>query len=212
MIKQLLFYIVRSMRLHKLIAMANEREIAKRNNLSVTNLGGFFWPGANISNVRNDPSNIVIGKDSYISGELKTLYYGGKITIGEKSYIGISSRIWSGEKIEIGNNVLISHNVHIIDTNSHETNHLERAEFFVHSIKTGGNYFLKGSVQTAPIIIKDYVWINFNAIILKGVTIGQGSIIAAGSVVTKDVPPFVVVGDNPAKVIKHLEIDENKVL
>ncbi|NVO02172.1 MAG: hypothetical protein HXX09_05670 [Bacteroidetes bacterium] len=62
----------------------------------------------------------------------------------------------------------------------------------------------KENIITAPIIINDFVWINFNAIILKGVTIGEGAIIAAGAVVTKDVPPFTLVGGNPARVIKQL--------
>ena len=51
------------------------------------------------------------------------------------------------------------------------------------------------------IIIEDHVWIGFNSIILKGVVVGNGAIIAAGSVVTKDVPPRTMVGGNPAKII-----------
>jgi acetyltransferase-like isoleucine patch superfamily enzyme len=61
------------------------------------------------------------------------------------------------------------------------------------------------NVDSAPIIIEDHVWISFNSIILKGVTIGKGAIIAAGSVVTKDVAPFTLVAGNPAKLIKHLQ-------
>jgi maltose O-acetyltransferase len=60
-------------------------------------------------------------------------------------------------------------------------------------------------VKTLPIKIGNNVWINFNSIILKGVTIGDGSIIAAGAVVTKDIPPFVMVAGNPARIIKHLD-------
>ena len=68
-----------------------------------------------------------------------------------------------------------------------------------------GPWKTKGSVETKPILIKDYAWINFGAIILKGITIGSGSIVAAGAVVTKDVPDFVVVAGNPAAVIKELK-------
>jgi len=60
-------------------------------------------------------------------------------------------------------------------------------------------------VPMAPIHISDKVWIGFNVIILKGVNIGEGAIIAAGSVVTKDVPAWTLVGGNPARVIKQLE-------
>ncbi len=56
----------------------------------------------------------------------------------------------------------------------------------------------------APIHIKDKVWIGFNVIILKGVTIGEGAVIAAASVVTKDIPDWSLAGGNPAKVIKEL--------
>ena len=58
------------------------------------------------------------------------------------------------------------------------------------------------SVQSAPVIIEDRVWIGCNVIVLAGVTIGRGSIIAAGSVVTKSVPPGMLVAGNPAKEIR----------
>ena len=60
-------------------------------------------------------------------------------------------------------------------------------------------------VRSAPIVIEDRAWIGFNAIILKGVTIGEGSVVAAGAVVTKDVEPYTVVAGNPARVVKRLE-------
>ena len=59
-------------------------------------------------------------------------------------------------------------------------------------------------IQSAPVVIEDQVRIGFNVAILKGVTIGKGAIIEAGSVVTKDVEPFTVVAGNPAKIIKRL--------
>jgi serine acetyltransferase len=59
------------------------------------------------------------------------------------------------------------------------------------------------ATSKGDIIIKDDVWIGANAIILSGVTIGQGALIGAGAVVTKDVPPYAIVGGNPAKVIKY---------
>ncbi len=59
-------------------------------------------------------------------------------------------------------------------------------------------------IKSAPVVIEDHVWIGFNLAILKGVTMGKGAIIGAGSVVTKDVEPFTVVAGNPAKIIKRL--------
>ncbi|TKT87649.1 acyltransferase [Dyadobacter frigoris] len=163
-----------------------------------------FYLSTKVFNLLNDPTKIVVGDQTFVRGELHVFGYGGEITIGNRCFIGEGSRIWSGNKISIGNDVLISHNVNIIDTNSHEMDHIERAEGFVHLINVG---YPKGpvNINTAPIIIGNNVWINFNSIILKGVNIGDGAIIAAGSLVTKDVPAFTVVGGNPARVIKNLK-------
>jgi acetyltransferase-like isoleucine patch superfamily enzyme len=163
-------------------------------------------PSAKIFNLANSPEKIVIGENTVIDGELLVFRYGGNIIIGNNCYIGINSRIWSGDEIIIGNDVLISHNVNIMDTNSHEIDYIERAESYKKLLKEGRHPLEKGSILTAPIKIEDNVWINFNAIILKGVTIGKGAIIAAGSIVTKDVPEFSMVAGNPAKVIKKLNM------
>lgn len=58
-------------------------------------------------------------------------------------------------------------------------------------------------IESSPITIKDKTWIGFHSIILKSVTIGEGAIVGAGSVVTKDVPDYAVVGGNPAKILKY---------
>ena len=63
-------------------------------------------------------------------------------------------------------------------------------------------------VKIAPVRIGDKAWIGFNAIILKGVTVGEGAIVAAGAVVTKDVPPYTIVAGNPARVIRTLSEPE----
>jgi acetyltransferase-like isoleucine patch superfamily enzyme len=134
---------------------------------------------------------------------LNIFKYGGKIVIGENCYIGDHTRIWSGESVTIGNFVQISHNVNIIDTNAHELEAIERAERWLDLLRNG-HWADKGNVLTAPIIIEDYAWISLNAVILKGVTIGKGAIVAAGAVVTKDVEPFTMVAGNPAQFIKTL--------
>jgi acetyltransferase-like isoleucine patch superfamily enzyme len=59
-------------------------------------------------------------------------------------------------------------------------------------------------LKTAPVIIEDNVWIGMNAVILKGVTIGENSVVAAGAVVSKSVPANVVVAGNPAVIVKEL--------
>ena len=162
-----------------------------------------FYPESRIHNLQENPDSILIGENTHIRGELQVFGYGGKIEIGNNCYIGDHSRIWSGEKITIGDHVLISHNVNIMDTNSHEISHLERSEGYYNLI-TEGFPQKKGNILTSEVKIDDYVWINFNVIILKGITIGKGAIIAAGSIITKNVEPFTLVGGNPAVVIKKL--------
>lgn len=156
-----------------------------------------------IVNRIGDPSLIKIGFGTVVSGEIMIMGYGGNVTIGSNCYIGEYSRIWSGESITIGDNVLISHNVNIIDTNSHQIDYIERAEAFKDLLKNGPSKE-KRNVESKPIIIEDNVWINFNVVILKGVTIGRGSIISPNSLVVKDVPAFHIVGGIPSKILKKI--------
>lgn len=162
-----------------------------------------FYSSTVVNNFQNDKCKIQIGNDSYVRGELQIFSFGGEIIIGRRCFIGGNTRIWASNKIEIGNDVLISHNVHIVDTNVHELNYVERAKGFLEIIYNG-HPIHKPNIQDSPIVIGNNVWINFNSIILKGVTIGEGAIIAAGSLVTKDVPAFALVGGNPASIIKYI--------
>jgi acetyltransferase-like isoleucine patch superfamily enzyme len=185
------------------------REILERESIiscernSLKEDSSRFYAQASVNNFQHKRDSISIGSDSHIRGTLQVFAYGGSIRIGNYCYIGENSHIWSGDKIEIGNNVLISHQVNIIDSNSHEINAFERAEGYKH-ILTKGHPKEKGSILTAPILIKDNVWISFGCIILKGVTIGEGAVVAAGSVVIKDVAPYSLVAGNPARFIKDL--------
>lgn len=114
-----------------------------------------------------------------------------RITIGNN--VGMSSTVlWAHESITIGDHVKIGGNSILIDTDSHNMDYLVRR----------GQYTDWG--VSKPIVIEDDAFIGVNCIILKGVTIGARSIIAAGSVVTKSIPADCVAGGNPAKVIKSL--------
>ncbi len=128
-----------------------------------------------------------IGKSSRIfrKCELRQL---DKIIIGEHCIIGSNCRLDGRGALTIGNNVDIS-SYTILECGSHD--------------------FVTFKPHFEPIIIKDDVWICTRAMILQGVTVGEGAIVAAGSVVTKDVPPFAIVGGVPAKVIgkRSNEID-----
>ena len=112
----------------------------------------------------------------------------GEIIIGKYSLITPGVRIMAAEKIKIGDACMIAHGAYISDADWHGI--YDRAE-------PVGN--------TRPIVFEDNVWIGDSAIICKGVTIGKNSIIGAGAVVTKDVPPNCIYAGNPAKLVKRLE-------
>lgn len=169
----------------------------------ISSNSAILYKSTSIINLQKNRNSIMIGKGSMIMGELYVFKFGGKISIGEYCFIGENSKIWSADNIIIGNNVLISHNVNIMDTNAHELNHIKRADRYTSLIQEGP-WSNKGNIITKPIIINDNVWVGFNAVILKGVTVGEGAIIAAASVVTKNVPPFTIVAGNPATIVKKL--------
>ena len=119
------------------------------------------------------------------------VFYGGDIICFENSKLTLGSgfcncdiKIRCTERITIGRGVAISHDVTIMDSDAHDI--LEEKH-----------------IRTKPVTIGDHVWIGSRAMILKGVTIGDGAIIAAGSIVTRDVPANSLVAGVPAKVIKH---------
>lgn len=108
------------------------------------------------------------------------------------------------ERIEIGQHCLISWNVGIADSDFHP---LDAAQRRVDTMALAPFYEGRPArpvLKTAPVVIEDNVWIGMNAIVLKGVTIGENSIVAAGSIVAKSVPANVVVAGNPAVVVKQL--------
>src|SRR5262245_19298375 len=161
---------------------------------------------AMVHNPTGDPGRIRLGRHVLVEGDLLVHDYGGRIEIGEYSYVGTNTRVFSGELVKIGRYVLIAHNVTITDTNAHELSALERAQFFLRT-EVHRRSFLKTSIKTAPIEIGDHAWLNFDVGVLRGVKIGEGAIIGACSLVTKDVPPYTLAVGNPARVIRELPRD-----
>ena len=145
--------------------------------------------------------DIVIGKRCEIKGQLFS-FEGGKILIGNNVFMNYNSFIGSMEAVTIGNDVIIATNVRIFDNNNHPTSPTQR-EMMSHNDFYGELWTWKYA-EHKPVVIGDNVWIGEFSAILKGVTIGKGSIVASHSVVTKDVPPYVIVAGNPARVVKRL--------
>jgi len=169
-----------------------------------------LYPTAQIVNALGDPKDISIGSSTHVGGQLLTFHNGGKIQIGEWCFIGEGTRIWSQSSVTIGNHVLISHLVDIHDTDGHPIDWQER-RLDAAARLAGQMQNLSWETSAAPVIVEDDAWICFKATILKGVHIGRGAIIAAGAVVTADVPAWTVVAGNPARVVRALTDEERKV-
>jgi acetyltransferase-like isoleucine patch superfamily enzyme len=114
--------------------------------------------------------------------------------------------IMAEERIEIGAYCLVSWNVGIADSDFHPIDAAQRRVDAMALAPFFKDRPPRPEIRTRPVTIKDNVWIGMNAVILKGVTIGENSIVAAGAVVSKDVPPNVVVAGNPAVVVKQLTV------
>lgn len=119
--------------------------------------------------------------------------FGKNMTIGKNVFINSGCHFQDQGGIEIGDGVLIGHNV-VLATINHALDPAENRK----------NYY-------APVKIGNHVWIGSNATVLPGVTIGDWSVVAAGAVVTRDIPPMAVAGGVPAKIIKKISPKEREV-
>ncbi|MFW6326693.1 MAG: acyltransferase [Bacteroidota bacterium] len=126
------------------------------------------------------------------------LWAKNKLTIGDNFYIGKYSLIECDA--EIGNNVIFANHVSLIGRYDHHYQQIGVPIRLASQIRDN-DYNWKGLNQ--KIIIEDDVWVGLGAIILSGVKVGAGSIIAAGSVVTRNVEPYSIYGGNPAKKISN---------
>lgn len=135
---------------------------------------------------RVDATDMVVGDHFKIwSGHRKTLISGwGRIRIGDRVFVNSGVVLFSAKAITIGNDVAIANEAYLMDTDSHGVEGRE--------------------VKEAPIVIGDGSWIGARAIILPGVTIGRRCLVAAGAVVSRDVPDDTLVAGNPAREVRTL--------
>jgi acetyltransferase-like isoleucine patch superfamily enzyme len=116
------------------------------------------------------------------------------LTIGNDSYVGYGVVISVGKQVVLGSHVLIADRVLLTGYDGHPLDPLARAR---------GEKPLESGI--GDVSVGDYAWVGAHAIVLKGVSIGRGAIVAAGAVVTKDVPELCVVAGNPARVVKTID-------
>ncbi len=183
-----------------------KRLISISNNLRFRNKA-VFKGKVNMANLKakislgkgSKKEDIIIGDNSVILGKLISVN-GGKIFLKGKNQIGRNTTIGAVNSIFIGLGTGISNDVVIMDNNNHPVNPEDRKIMRDSSVGSELRSWKYSSHK--KIIIGDYVWIGQYARINKGVTIGNNSIVAANSVVTKDIPANCIVAGNPAKVVK----------
>lgn len=133
-----------------------------------------------------DATDLQIGDDFKIwSGHRSTLISGwGRVRIGDRVFINVGTVLLSVKEIVVGDDVALANEVYVMDSNSHGVEGRPHVE--------------------APVRIGDGTWVGARAMVLPGVTIGKRVLVAAGSVVTRDVPDDVLVAGNPARVVRAL--------
>ncbi|MDD4922997.1 MAG: acyltransferase, partial [Bacteroidales bacterium] len=134
-------------------------------------------------------NKFVLGDDSTIE-DFCTINNGvGDILIGNRTRIGISSVLIG--PVTIGNDVMLAQNIVVTGMN--------------HGYKDVAQPISLQPVETKVVTIEDEAWVGANSIIFPGITIGRHSIVAAGSIVTRNVPPYTIVAGNPAVPKKHYD-------
>jgi acetyltransferase-like isoleucine patch superfamily enzyme len=167
-----------------------------------------FSAGAysNIHNESGDRSKINISHHCTLYGSI-ICKENAVVNIGSYSTIQDRVSIQCLERIDIGHYVAIANGTVVVDNNNHSIDPVEWIKHRIRAAPGGMGYAGLGNgwelSESKPIKIGNAVWIGANCTILKGVEIGEGAIVARSSVVTKDVPPYSIVGGNPAKVIKQ---------
>jgi acetyltransferase-like isoleucine patch superfamily enzyme len=132
---------------------------------------------------------VSIGADSFVARWAIVQAAGGSVTIGDRTGIGDYCNLYGQGGLVIGNDVLMASGVRVLTA----THNFDSRDV---PIRTQGE-------TVAATVIEDDVWIGANVVILAGVTVGRGAICAAGAVVTKDVPPYAIVGGIPARAIRE---------
>jgi len=176
-----------------------------------------FFGGFNLTLFKPKPNKIflTIGNDTILDCKIVFETDNGSVSIGNNSYIG-NSTIICKDKVIFEDNIFVAWGCYFYDHNSHSINYLDREQDILQQLEDfrAGKLFIENKnwdvVNHKPIKICSNAWIGMNCLILKGVTVGEGAIVGAGSVVTKDVAPWTIVGGNPAVVIKEIPLKLRK--
>jgi galactoside O-acetyltransferase len=158
---------------------------------------------------------VSIGNDSMLGCRVVFESDKGKVIIGDRVFIG-GSTVICRNSIVFENDIFVAWGAFFYDHDSHSPDYRERQkdmERQLEDYRAGRNFIANKDwsvVSSKPIRICSNAWIGMNCIILKGVTIGEGAIVGAGSVVARDVPAWTIVAGNPARPVKELPLELRK--
>lgn len=192
-------------KLRSFLGVVDDSCILPRTHPSVHHLA-VIHPSAQILLTGHSANRVAVGAHTHLRGELFLFGHGGRILIGEQCYIGEGTRLWSGCSIKVGNRVLISHSCTIVDNLTHPEDPDERNRHFQEIVTLG--HPAEMDLGELPVVIEDDAWVCSHCVILRGVRIGRGAIVAAGSVVTSSVPQYTIVAGNPARAIRAVKRKE----
>jgi acetyltransferase-like isoleucine patch superfamily enzyme len=191
--------------IERYLAFAGERRAVRQvNRFAMVGTGFKCGPRTSVSLEGSLRDQVRLGNYvTLLQAELRC-YSKGHIEVGDHCWFSLRTQIVSCADVRIGPYCIFARDVYISDTNEHPTDPLIRRNETIR-YKMSGQLPDRGLATSRPISIGRDVWVGERACILKGVTLGDGVIVAANSVVTKDVPPYSVVAGNPAKIVKRLE-------
>ncbi len=141
-----------------------------------------------------------IGRNCAIRGIIRC-EADGEAVIGDEVYVGDGVIISVRTRVEIGDQTLIAHGAQVFDNDTHPLDPDERAAHFRAILKIGPRRDF--AIGAAPVTIGPRAWLGFSSAVMKGVSVGEGAIVAAGAVVTSDVAPGAVVAGNPARPVRR---------
>ncbi len=201
-------------KIKKIIKILLSKDNSRSYERFMNNSSSFFQPSFAINApLIGDRKCVYVGEDCVLECKIYFETQDGNVKFGNNVYVG-NSTIICRSNVTFEDNIFVAWGCCFYDHDSHSLSYLERRNDLTRQIddlRNGRNFIASKDwsvVSTKPIHICSDAWIGMNVIVLKGVRIGKGAVVAAGSVVTKDVPDWTVVAGNPAKVVKHLEIKE----
>ena len=197
--------------LNKLLGVRNRYKQVLEADATARFLPNFGIHKNRVSNVQEH--KVLIGSNCLLGSQIILETPEARVIIGDRVYMGNSSII-AKTSVTFGNDILVAWGVTFYDHDSHSLDAADRDDDIKRTYEDynneGGNYLKNknwSNVRSKPIVICDHAWVGAEAMVLKGVTIGEGAIVGARSVVTKDVPPYTVVAGNPARVVKNLKAE-----